>query len=167
MRRSLDSTDSKKVVLLVHGGGGHKEQAKRLAEGLIQKDGGIDFVELCETGFALNRFPYRECDEIRSKHGSIGAMAFLRNAMRCGLAAFRVFREFNVSIVVSTGPGISIVPSILARVAGKKVVHIETWSRFYSKSFTGRFMYYIANTFYIQNKELSSIYPKATYSGRL
>ena len=48
-----------------------------------------------------------------------------------------------------------------------KIVFIESWSRFEKASFAGKFIYPIANLFLIQNKELSSVYPKSKYSGRL
>ncbi|MTI25930.1 polysaccharide biosynthesis protein, partial [Fulvivirga kasyanovii] len=69
--------------------------------------------------------------------------------------------------VISTGPGISIFFCILFKLMGKKIIHLETWSRFYSKSNTGRWMYHIADYFYIQNESLKTIYPKAIYVGRL
>ena len=69
--------------------------------------------------------------------------------------------------MVSTGPGIAILPAILTRSFGGKVVHIETWSRFYSKSMTGKVMYFLANKFYVQNQSLLKLYKQAIYSGKL
>ncbi|HAO9336376.1 TPA: polysaccharide biosynthesis protein, partial [Escherichia coli] len=50
---------------------------------------------------------------------------------------------------------------------GTKVIYIETWSRFTTYSLSGRIMYRLSNKFYIQNKSLLELYPKAIYSGRL
>ena len=61
----------------------------------------------------------------------------------------------------------AVVPSIIFRLLGKKVVYIESWSRFYTASATGIFMYRIANQFYVQNEPMLKRYPKAIYSGRL
>ena len=85
--------------------------------------------------------------------------------------AYRALRQLQqqVQIIgcVSTGPGIAIVPALLLRLRGVKVVHIETWSAFYRKSLTGRVMKRIAHRFIVQNKELLGTYPDAEYGGRL
>jgi hypothetical protein len=70
-------------------------------------------------------------------------------------------------IIVSTGPGIAIIPAIIFRLFKKLVIHVETWSRFYSKSLTGMIMYPVSDIFIIQNIELQCFYKRAIYAGRL
>ncbi|MDD2698435.1 MAG: hypothetical protein PHF17_06500 [Arcobacteraceae bacterium] len=69
-------------------------------------------------------------------------------------------KKYDVKAVVSTGPGIV---SLFFKIFGKKIVFVETWSRFETKSMTGK----IADKFYIQNKSLQKHYPKAIYGGLL
>ncbi|MBB2288413.1 polysaccharide biosynthesis protein, partial [Escherichia coli] len=76
-------------------------------------------------------------------------------------------KKYNVRCVISNGPGISVITALFFKVFGAKIIHVETWSRFVSKSLTGMAMYYIADVFYVQNKELCKIYKNAIYSGRL
>ena len=76
-------------------------------------------------------------------------------------------KKYNVLAVVSTGPGIAIVVSLFFKIFLVKIIFIETWSRFNTKSLTGTIMYKISNKFYIQNKSLQSIYPNSIYSGLL
>jgi len=46
-------------------------------------------------------------------------------------------------------------------------VHVETWSRFETRSWTGRVMYRIADRFYVQNREQKRHYPHSIFGGLL
>ena len=80
---------------------------------------------------------------------------------------FEIVRKYNVVGLLSTGPGIAIIPSLFFRVFSVPIVFIETWSRFETKSFTGKVMYMVADKFYVQTREQLKYYPKAIYSGML
>jgi UDP-N-acetylglucosamine:LPS N-acetylglucosamine transferase len=69
--------------------------------------------------------------------------------------------------ILSTGAGIAIPVSLLGRLVGLKVIHVETGSRVYTMSSTGKFMYRIANLFFVQWESLREKYPKSIYAGRL
>ncbi|WP_281544097.1 PssD/Cps14F family polysaccharide biosynthesis glycosyltransferase [Grimontia sp. SpTr1] len=92
--------------------------------------------------------------------------SFLRHILRVSRISMLILFS-RKACVISTGPGISILPSILVRLRGGKVIHVETWSRFSSQSLTGKYMKYIATDFYVQNESLLNVYPKAKFSGRL
>jgi UDP-N-acetylglucosamine:LPS N-acetylglucosamine transferase len=79
----------------------------------------------------------------------------------------KILCKYNIKFIISTGPGIALVPIVLGKFLGKKTIFIESWSRFKSASLTGRAAYYLSSEFFIQNKSLQSVYPKATYSGLL
>jgi UDP-N-acetylglucosamine:LPS N-acetylglucosamine transferase len=79
----------------------------------------------------------------------------------------RICRRYKVSGVISTGPGLCIIPMLLMRLMGYKTVFVETFCRFNSRSMTGRVMYKIAHRFLIQNKQLQALYPDADYCGRI
>ncbi|MGL6434179.1 PssD/Cps14F family polysaccharide biosynthesis glycosyltransferase [Aeromonas caviae] len=78
-----------------------------------------------------------------------------------------LIKKYKFRAVITTGPGVGIISSIILKFFGSKVIHVETWSRFNTYSFTGRVMYKIADKFYVQNKSLLKLYPKAIYSGKL
>ncbi|HBH9612460.1 polysaccharide biosynthesis protein, partial [Escherichia coli] len=80
---------------------------------------------------------------------------------------YSILRKKNIKVIVTTGPGIAIAATLAAKLVGTKVIYIETWSRFTTYSLSGRIMYRLSNKFYIQNKSLLELYPKAIYSGRL
>lgn len=159
--------NSKTKVLLVYGEGGHEAQMNRLATGLSVVSP-QDFIALtdsykhydwCDNYFLVN--------EVRDKHRRQW-FAPIFNISRIINQLFTIRRQFKVVTVISSGPGVSFVAALFFKLfGGARVIHVETWSRFYSRSLTGRMMYWIADIFYIQNRELASLYPKAIYSGRL
>lgn len=161
------SNGSEPSILLVYGEGGHEAQMDRLVRGL----NGVcskRFVALtdskkrhdwCEVYFRVG--------EVRSKYRK-GVSEILLNSLKIFWTLFKIRRKRAISVLISTGPGVSVAAALFFKLFGQvQIVHIETWSRFYSRSYTGRLMYKFADVFYIQNRELSYLYPKAIYSGRL
>ena len=157
-------------VLIVAGEGGHFAQAKR-------------FINLdCENSFQVE---YTLITDSTSTIANIkmikeiGLSKFTKNRNLFNLIRFFILSVYvffhslfrvvtcDAKVMISFGPIISIPYLFWGKLCGKKVVHVETWSRFYSKSITGKFAYYIADEFVIQNEELKALYPLAIYGGRL
>lgn len=69
--------------------------------------------------------------------------------------------------VITTGTMIAIPMAILARILRKKVIYIETFSRVYDGTRTGKMMYKLADLFIVQWEPLLKIYPKAVYGGSI
>lgn len=69
--------------------------------------------------------------------------------------------------ILSTGANIAVPISVFGRLMGVKVIHIETGSRVYTMSSTGKLMYRIAHLFFVQWEPLQKDYPRAVYAGRL
>ena len=154
------------MVLLIAGEGGHYAQAKRLYIGTKEE---LQCPVLVLTD-SLNKkiekhVVHYELGDFRRKSG-FSFFGFIAHLLKCFFIVLPLITRYKVN-VISTGPGIAILPSIIVKFSGGSVVHIETWSRFYSKSGAGRVMYYLADKFYVQNVELLELYPKAIYSGRL
>lgn len=151
-------------IVVCFGEGGHAVQARRFINGCPECISPIYTISescsgSCKTDFFLpNPFP---------KSGNVLFLGLVRNLLSSFalVCYFRVFKRCR--ILVSFGPGVTVFLSLFWRLSGGKFVFVETWSRFYSVSSTGRMMYYIANEFYIQNEELQNVYPKAKYRGRL
>lgn len=105
--------------------------------------------------------------EARSKSRR-SRLSLLYNNILLAVDSFKISKRNNIGCVVSTGPGVSILLSMYLKFFKKTtIIYVETWSRFYSQSISGRIMYKVADHFYYQNKELSDFYPKGKYSGRL
>jgi len=154
------------LVIFIAGEGGHYEQAKRLLDLLeLKNKTNIVFLTDLPNECKMDNIFHEHLGVIRSKQGfsPFGALCYFRKAV---VTTLHYCLNYNVSII-STGPGISILPTLISKLFGAKIIHVETWSRFYSRSLTGKLMYIFSNKFYVQNKSLLSLYPKAIYSGRL
>lgn len=153
-------------VLCVYGEGGHKAQMNRLILDITSENSSnkISFITLSDDtkthDWSSKHFVTSEFRD--KKTGKINFEILNRYRM------FKdIFSKNDITGIISTGPGFCVFYAILAKVLGLKVIHIETWSRFDTSSFTGRIMYRLSDKFYVQNIEQLEIYKKAIYSGRL
>lgn len=160
-----------KKVILIYGTGGHYEQMNRFIEGAKKKTDKYEFISICVKSLQAPLTPvyyYARSPFKPEKHSFVksflGLPLFFVSLLRTSL---QIVVNHKFSYVVSTGPGLSILYCLFFKLLGKKIVHLETWSRFKTKSNTGRWMYYIADHFFVQNKSLKKIYPKSIYAGRL
>jgi UDP-N-acetylglucosamine:LPS N-acetylglucosamine transferase len=163
------------AILIFCGEGGHAEQMRRLIAN-IQGKHDLPYVALMEGEFTLgdheSHIIYRKSlIPLRSKHSDCLLLyKFFRGISNFFLALFAtigVLWKFKINLVISTGPGLAIPIGIAGRLFKCRVVHLETWCRFSTKSFTGKYMYSIATEFLVQNSSLLKIYPKAKFVGLL
>jgi len=70
-------------------------------------------------------------------------------------------------IIIACGPGFAAHICILGKILGKKIIFLESWSRVYSKSLAGKFVYPFSDLFFVQWPQQLKNYPKAVYVGRL
>ncbi len=158
------------IILLVYGGGGHRAQMERLYCKLSSEESGnnIVFVGLCEKNAEIHRFVNYAMPALRDKYSWYRAMLLAPFTLcQTVLVIATVARRYRVAGVISTGPGLAIIPSLFFKIIGARIVFLETWSRFDTLSMAGRVMYKISDRFYIQNKSLGGLYPKARYGGLL
>lgn len=154
-------------ILIIAGEGGHLEQAERLRTLVFAGQNDIEIHFLSDAKKAKSVWTnVTVVPPARCKH-TLALFTMISSGLMSVIAALRLLLIINCRVCISLGPGISIIPSALFRLFGRRIIHIETWSRFESKSMTGVFMEKIATDFLIQNEELKVIYPKATFSGRL
>ena len=83
------------------------------------------------------------------------------------LQSLRVMLKERPEIIISTGAGVTILPCYIVKLLGGKVIYIESFSRGWNPSVSGRIIYPIADLFFVQWEELKSKYPKAIFAGRL
>jgi len=161
----------KEVILLIYGEGGHTAQMKRLVS-LLKKEGksNISFVGISDipNNYIEGLIDYYYVLPLRRKYGNWKNIFLLPKIVSSYICAvLRILGKYKIKGIISTGPGIVIPFVISFKIFRVKIVFIETWSRFYTKSLTGRIMYFLSNMFIVQNKELKKLYPKATYGGLL
>ncbi len=159
---------SEKVILVIYGRGGHQEQMRRLLIQLRKASPDLKFVSIADVPDTLGALQHLECPEPRDKFARWSSPFRLCYAGIVSLVqCLRLSRQHKISGIVSTGPGMAVLPSIWFRLSGKHVVYIESWSRFFSGSLTGHVMYRVSNCFYVQNRSMNKVFPKAKYAGRL
>ncbi len=150
-------------VIYIAGEGGHLAQLERFNALIEVKSNSILLTDIKKKD--IKNMEIFECGELRSKNGFnvISATKYIFGLI------FKVYPKIlkQGDVIISFGPGIALLPALLFKLSNKKVIHIETWSRFETKSLTGWLMYKLADRFYIQNRELLKQYPKSIYSGRL
>ena len=154
-------------ILFVYGVGGHSSQMQALAPQLTQRLAEFNVISLSDnTKVPTWSHQHVLTGEVRGKHShwqllnNLGPFSILT-------ACINIAKHNKVTAVVTTGPGIGVIVGVFFKLLGKKIIHVETNSRFTSRSLTGRMMYHIADQFYIQNKSLQTLYPKAIYGGLL
>jgi beta-1,4-N-acetylglucosaminyltransferase len=157
------------VVLLVYAKGGHTAEMQRFinyAPNELTDKRLISLTDVKTKATAYSEQFY--CVEARDKFSYIKSIfVFTLHFFWAFIQMARIIMKYKVVGMISTGPGIAILPAILCRLLFIKVIYLESLSRIYVPSFAGRIMYYIANLFFIQHKSLQKHYPKAIYSGRL
>ena len=161
--------DRPEVMLMVYGKGGHAAQMTRFIQGAPEKFKNMPFIALTDVKIKDEGFIQRfYCIEARDK------FSYLKNIIIFLLYFFwsltqmtRILIKYRVVSMISTGPGIAILPAIICRMLRIKVIYFESWSRVYTPSLAGKIMYRVANLFFIQHESLQKLYPKSRFFGRL
>lgn len=160
----------KKTLLFISGEGGHAYEMTRLCSFL--GNSGMDQHNLVHLGCPLSdlKFDYQyPLMDIRHKSSLFLSIIYSVPILvyNFGLI-FYLLIKFDVKCVLTTGPGLCIIPSFFFKHLNKStVVFFESSCMFYSKSMTGKAMSHIANCIVVQNKELLQVYNKAVFLGRL
>lgn len=154
-----------KITLLIYGEGGHKQEMKLLYERLSKSP--LAFVTVGTSPINSSISHYRLGDVRHKKNRLKSILMAITGIVYSCILTIKLCYKYEVLGVISTGPGISIIPSLILKLFGKKVVFIETFCRFYTRSFTGRIMSKFCDEFWVQNKEQKQLYKNAKFCGRL
>ncbi len=158
-----------KTIVCVCGEGGHyAEMSKLMSHALTIQSGKLQYLVLSdhkgEIPWASTK---EELVEVRDKHTKFNVFKVLKALFENYLRCRKVFKNNQVTLVISTGPAHAFMPALIAKLKGIKVLHVETCARFTTRSLTGRVMYYLADEFWLQNKSLGQLYSKGKYVGLL
>lgn len=157
------------VVLLVYGKGGHTAQMQRFIQNSPQELKNKKLIALTDVKVknpALIEQYF--CVEARDKYSYVKNIFVFTLHLFWALAQMcRILYKYKVVGMVSTGPGIAVVPAVFCKFSFIPVIYFESWARIYTPSFSGKIMYRIANVFFIQHGTLQRFYPKGIFSGRL
>ena len=89
------------------------------------------------------------------------------NLMRNLWLARRVIRATRPTGIVTTGAGVAVPFCYVGRLAGARVVYIESFARVSQPSLTGRLVHPVATAFFVQWPALEHAFRKARYEGQL
>ncbi|MDR0308196.1 MAG: hypothetical protein LBI42_15385 [Chitinispirillales bacterium] len=156
------------TVFLFYGEGGHKTQMNCLLSRLNNLREDVNYIGIAEGKIVIDAINNYHLIPMRSKYNKLFTLFLMPCCLFYNtLKVLFLLMKYRPKGIISTGPGSVFFPAIICKIFRKKIVYIETWSRFNTKSLTGKFMYRLANKFYVQNAELLALYPKTIYAGLL
>ena len=155
-------------MLIVLGEGGHTKEMVHLIDQL-GPDLEYAYVlvsddELSESKITRPGPVYRV---VRPRDKVHNVVRDVYKALQCAVQSARIVRRVRPDAFLSTGPSVAVPVAVAARLAGAKVIFVETGSRVQALSMTGKIMYRLAHLFFVQWEPLLSRYPRARYAGRL
>ena len=155
-------------LVIVLGSGGHTAQMLKLAN-LLGKRYEYEYIIAKEDNLSEKKI--KISGKIYKIHRTreIGENLFtsiLKQIKGC-FEAFPIIKKSKAKTIIACGPHIAMPICFVGKLLGKKIIFVESWSRVYSKSYSGRFIYLFANLFFVQWPEMKKLYPKAIYAGRL
>jgi UDP-N-acetylglucosamine:LPS N-acetylglucosamine transferase len=89
----------------------------------------------------------------------------LRNLVRNSALALRLVRRARPKVIVTTGAGVAVPFAWAGRLAGARVVYVESLSRIEAPSLSCRLIAPVAHEIYAQWPELARAMPRARYVG--
>lgn len=150
-----------KKVLLISSSGGHLTQLKLIKDHIsVQK----------------NEYKLKIASEKISKNDSIdyNYRQFNRKKINMLFAliynlflSIKIYFEFKPDIIISTGAGVVVLPVIVFKLLGSKIIYVESFAKRLSLTKSGSLIYKVADAFYVQWPELLEKYPKAKFKGGL
>ncbi|MCD6476859.1 MAG: polysaccharide biosynthesis protein [Candidatus Aenigmarchaeota archaeon] len=154
-------------ILIILGGGGHTTQMLRLTE-LIGKKYDYEYVIEKSDKISDKKIKFKGRVFRFKKTRNIGESIFLSilKQIIALIPATKLVIKSKADVIIASGPNFAIPIIFIGKLLGKKIIFIESWSRIYTRSSSGKFAYKLADLFFVQWPEMKKIYPKAVYAGR-
>lgn len=139
--------------------GGHFEQLLMLRPLMDQYDCFVITEETLYKAKVGDKKMYYMEQVNRKERGAIRRM--IVNTVR----SVRIFRKEKPDVVICTGVLAMIPMCMIAKLAGKKLIFIESFAKVTSATQTGKLMYRFADQFYVQWEQMLDVYPNAVCLG--
>ena len=81
------------------------------------------------------------------------------------LKSFRIFLKEQPDAVICTGVLAVLPVCLIAKIAGKKLIYIESFAKVTSPTLSGKLLYRFADQFYVQWEQMLQVYPRAIFLG--
>lgn len=81
--------------------------------------------------------------------------------------SFLYYVRIRPDIILTTGAHTCVPICYIGKIFGSKILYIETFANFDTKTMTGKIVYPIADIFYVQWESMLKLYPKSKFGGRV
>lgn len=139
--------------------GGHYEQLLMLKSLMEKYD---SFIVTEETAYKteVKGVPMYYLKQVNRREGG-----FLPRMAMNTIRSLRIFCKEKPDAVICTGVLATIPICLIAKLAGKKLIYIESFAKVTSATLTGKLLYRFADQFYVQWEQMLEIYPGAIFLG--
>ena len=150
------------------GSGGHTKEMLRLVD-LLGEGYEYSYLVAADDDLSVQkiRVPGPVYRVVRPRWKDTALPAVILRTLMSTVQALVALLRVRPRAIISTGPGPAVPASLLAKALGVKVIYIETGSRVFALSASGKILYRFADLFFVQWPELLTLCPKAIYAGRL
>jgi UDP-N-acetylglucosamine:LPS N-acetylglucosamine transferase len=90
----------------------------------------------------------------------------IKNALRNLRLSVAVIRRYRPDVLLSTGGGVSVPLFIIGKMAGARLVYVESITRVHEPSLSGKLVYPLVDRFFVQWPEAATR-PRMEFVGRL
>jgi beta-1,4-N-acetylglucosaminyltransferase len=145
---------------------------------LVASSGGHLYELFCVRDFWKSRdrfwvsFPTADAKYLLRDEGVVYWAAFptvrnVPNMLRNIALAWRVLRSERPDLILTTGAGVAAPFIWIGKLLGIRSVYIDSVTRISEISLTARLVYPFVDRLLVQWEELTKLYPKAEYRGRI
>ena len=153
------SVDKKIKLCFAASSGGHYEQLLMLKPLMDKYDSFIITEKTLYNSEIQNKKVYY-LKQVNRKEKS-----FILRMIINVVLSLKIYIKEKPNVVVCTGVLAMIPICLITKIAGKKLIYIESFAMVTSATKSGKFLYKFADQFYVQWKKKKKIYPHAIYLG--
>lgn len=147
-----------KKVCFAASSGGHFEQLMMLRPLMKKYEG---FIVTERTGYEVKTgLPTYVLEQVNRREKK-----FIPKMLRNAAESLRIFLRERPDAVVTTGALAMIPLCLVCKLAGSRIIYIESFAKITTPTETGRLMYRLADRFYVQWESMLSVFPKAVFVG--
>lgn len=139
--------------------GGHYEQLLRL-EPLMKKYESFVITEETLYKTRINGEKMYYMKQVNRKEKT-----FIPRMITNTFRSLKIFFKEKPDVVICTGVLAMIPICLIAKLAGKKLIYIESFAKVTTATQSGKLLYKFADQFYVQWEQMLKIYPNAIYLG--
>lgn len=153
-----------KKVIFISSTGGHLSELLRLDK-LIKKYDSYIITEKTKSNLGLKN-KYKNVNYVIYGTKSKFISYIFKSIINLFINLY-YFIKIRPDYIITTGAHTAFLMCYIAKIFGKKIIYIETYANFKTKSLTGKLIYPIADLFLVQWEDMLKLYPKAKFKGRV